>query len=97
MLKIQEAADRLNISPSTLTRLISNGDIAYIPVGLGGKRRHVRIDEKEIERFKARQWRISPLESISPVVGKHTSTTLGFTGGGIRDRLAAAQREKLQR
>jgi len=47
MLKVQEVANRLNVSAQTVYRLIDNGELPAIRVG----RHRLRVEEQALERF----------------------------------------------
>ena len=46
MLKVQDAAERLNVSEATVRRKMRDGDIRYVRIGVS-----VRIPETELQRF----------------------------------------------
>jgi len=50
MLTLNEFADKLNVSRSTVKRMIKNGVISFLRTGLGDKC-HYRIPESEIQRM----------------------------------------------
>ena len=71
-----EAAAHLGVSRATIDRHIAAGDISAIDSGLGIKRRRLRIEPSELERFKdARRWQLPSTKLPEP-----TATISGGTG-----------------
>lgn len=67
MLTIDEAATELGVSVSTIKRMLSTGDLCFVPIGGGQKRQHVRIQQSEITKYIARKSCRSTNEHISRI------------------------------
>jgi excisionase family DNA binding protein len=47
MMTIKEVAERLNVHPNTIRRLIKSGELASMRVGSRG----IRVDERDLEAY----------------------------------------------
>jgi excisionase family DNA binding protein len=54
LLKVTEAAARLDVHKSTIYRLIYANQLPVVPVGLGKSRPRVRISEAALDAFMTR-------------------------------------------
>jgi hypothetical protein len=65
---MKDAARRLDMSETTLRGHVRAGDIAYVAIGLGKKRKRIKFTPDDIEAFKREQRRreIAPCQSTSP-------------------------------
>jgi excisionase family DNA binding protein len=61
MLTLKEAADYLGISLTTLRRVINNGEIVTVRIGIRG----VRIEESELQRYIEQRRQLPPSDSDS--------------------------------
>jgi len=55
MLTTPQAAERLNVHPDTIRRMIKAGKLNAVKLSTDTTRSQLRIDEKELEAFMLRQ------------------------------------------
>lgn len=54
LLSVNHAAERLDISPKSVYRLVYADQLPAVPVGTGKKKPRIRIPESALEAFMAR-------------------------------------------
>jgi excisionase family DNA binding protein len=91
LLTVQQAAQRLHVSPSTVYELCGSRRIAHVRVGLA--RGTIRIDEAELEAF-IRKATVQPAEPAAPQPRK--AKKMGASGfkNLDADRLLEAWRQQ---
>src|SRR5438094_7080641 len=81
LLTVREAAERLNVRPTTVYELCSQRKLAHVRVGVG--RGTIRIDEQALEEF-IRMATVQPKEPAAPQT--RSSATPGMTGASRQFR-----------
>ena len=85
LLTLAQASEILAISTKTLRAHISAGELAYINIGHGDKRKDIRIDPDDLRAFIDRRKRIDfkppPRATRRSIAPKSSDTTeiIGFT------------------
>lgn len=54
LLSVNHVADRLDISPKSVYRLVYGNHLPSVPVGTGKKKPRIRIPESALEAFMAK-------------------------------------------
>jgi excisionase family DNA binding protein len=54
LLSVKTVAERLDVAPITVYRLVYAKHLRAVPIGLGKKRPHIRIAESALRAFMAR-------------------------------------------
>ena len=76
LLTFARAAARLGVSERTLRKLVDDGEVAYVDVGGGKKRRSMRFTPQDIEAFLAKR-RGTACRSRSVASSGTTSSSIG--------------------
>ena len=75
LLTLEKAAEKLGICVRTLRDHVRYGEISYIVLGRGVKRRRRMFDEADLEAFKERQRRIDQCQSTSQKTRRSSIST----------------------
>ncbi|UOK70155.1 helix-turn-helix domain-containing protein [Ancylobacter polymorphus] len=96
LFNIDEAAERLGISPRTLREHVRHGEITFIAMGRGTEKIRRMFAESDLDTFVERRRRSEPCPSISQK-GRRSSTTT--SSGPVVDftALRAAKRAAKQK
>ena len=93
LLKRNDAAKVLGICTRTLMRHVAAGEIPYISVGRGVKRKSIRFTPSDIAMFKHTRMTNTPCLSTQEAKKASTNTTSNAKVFAFSDLLAARQSE----
>jgi hypothetical protein len=94
LLKPPAAAKELGICTRTLMRHVAAGDIPYIIVGHGTKRKSIRFAPSDLASFREHNRRVSECPSSQEAKKAFTGTNSKSKIRLFSDRLAARRNEK---
>ena len=93
--KPEDTAKKLNMCKRTLMRHVDRGEITYVNVGHGQKRRMIRFTDSDIEAFENNHRRIEACPSSPEAKKASTPTRSKSVVSLFSDRLAAQRSAKL--
>ena len=64
LLRVDQVAEMLAVSETTVCTLLRNGAIPYVDIGSNAKRKTIRVKEAEVEAYVQRQTRTGTTQTV---------------------------------
>ena len=64
LLRVDQVAEMLAVSETTVRTLLRNGAIPYVDIGSNAKRKTIRVKEAEVEAYVERQTRTGTTQTV---------------------------------
>ena len=64
LLRVDQVAEMLAVSETTVRTLLRNGAIPYVEIGSNAKRKTIRVKEAEVEAYVERQTRTGTKQTV---------------------------------